>query len=58
MTVVDSCCAGGAMIVRSAAGIGGAGGERGGAEAAGVAGAPHDGAGDADAEPLHGGGDG
>ena len=54
MTVVDSCWAGGAMIVRSAIGMGGAGGAGGGAiggggaEAAGGGGGLHNGPGRAD----------
>src|SRR5439155_1484773 len=64
MTVVDSCWAGGAMIVRSAIGMGGAGGAGGGAIGGGGAGAAggggglHDGAGGADADPVHGRGGG
>ncbi len=58
MTVVASCwtgCGGGAIIVRSAAGIGGAGG---GGGAAGVAGGLHAGAEAAGVDALHGGDEG
>src|SRR5439155_688015 len=57
MTVVDSCWAGGAMIVRSAIGMGGAGGAGGGAIGGGgaAAGGPHAGGAPAGA-PQDGGG--